>query len=93
MFHIKRLSPVIRRYSSIDSKVLLSEENLTKCLECLRGTNYPTAMTKKIDNVKYAAVLIPICQDNSGDLSILYTRRSKHLRRHTRQISFPGKYE
>uniref|UniRef100_T1GHB9 Nudix hydrolase domain-containing protein n=1 Tax=Megaselia scalaris TaxID=36166 RepID=T1GHB9_MEGSC len=39
---------------------------------------------------KYAAVLIPLCLNSNGELSILYTRRSGNLRRHTRQISFPG---
>ncbi|KAL5276996.1 NUDT8 family protein [Megaselia abdita] len=97
--HIKIFSVSSRTFSTADlskllnSESLLSELNLSKCFQCLRSTNYPLVMSTKgnhQDNAKYAAVLIPLCVDSKGNLSILYTRRSGNLRRHTRQISFPG---
>ncbi|MCA1928007.1 MAG: CoA pyrophosphatase, partial [Calditerrivibrio sp.] len=47
---------------------------------------------RRVDYKKYnkrAAVLIPIVLFN-GDLSILFTKRTAHLKNHSGEISFPG---
>lgn len=76
----------------LNSDNLLNDLNLSKCFQCLRATNHPSAMSSKGgDDAKYAAVLIPLCVSSTGQISILFTRRSGKLSRHTRQISFPGK--
>lgn len=93
----KIVSASFRNFSTVDTSKLLSsgnllsELNLQKCFKCLRSANYPLAMkARNKGEDKYAAVLIPLCLNSKGELSILYTRRSGNLRRHTRQISFPG---
>lgn len=37
-----------------------------------------------------AAVLAPFYEDDDGELMVVLTRRSPHLRSHTHQVSFPG---
>lgn len=37
-----------------------------------------------------AAVLAPFYEDDDGELTVILTRRSPHLRSHTHQVSFPG---
>ena len=39
---------------------------------------------------KDAAVLVPLFEDDAGDLHAVFTRRRHDLRRHAGEISFPG---
>ncbi|XP_075155624.1 mitochondrial coenzyme A diphosphatase NUDT8 [Haematobia irritans] len=76
----------------IAPEVLLSEENRQRCLEKMQSAAPVGMKLKGKEREKsFAAVLIAICTDHTGgNPSILYTRRSRLLRRHMRQISFPG---
>ncbi|XP_073834220.1 mitochondrial coenzyme A diphosphatase NUDT8 [Musca autumnalis] len=77
---------------AIDEELLLSEENRKRCLEKMKAAA-PMGIRLKGNQseIKFAAVLIAICTDENGrNPSILYTRRARTLRRHMRQISFPG---
>uniref|UniRef100_A0A1I8MAD4 Nudix hydrolase domain-containing protein n=1 Tax=Musca domestica TaxID=7370 RepID=A0A1I8MAD4_MUSDO len=75
-----------------DDEVLLSKENQQRCLEKMKASAPIGVQLKGNQNEKsFAAVLIAICTDENGrNPSILYTRRARTLRRHMRQISFPG---
>ncbi|XP_055911534.1 mitochondrial coenzyme A diphosphatase NUDT8 [Eupeodes corollae] len=78
------------RFSSIYSAAnILSAENRSRCLECLQ--KLPTAKMRQPSTPQpEASVLVPVCIDDKGETSILYTRRSGLLSRHVHQISFPG---
>ena len=39
---------------------------------------------------KSAAVLIALCEEEHGKVSLLYTLRSSQMKNHTRQVAFPG---
>uniref|UniRef100_A0A1I8NSM0 Nudix hydrolase domain-containing protein n=1 Tax=Stomoxys calcitrans TaxID=35570 RepID=A0A1I8NSM0_STOCA len=75
-----------------DPQILLSDENRQRCLEKMKKGAPAGAQLKGKEREKsFASVLIAICTDDKGGKpSILYTRRSRLLRRHMRQISFPG---
>ncbi|XP_061400042.1 mitochondrial coenzyme A diphosphatase NUDT8 [Musca vetustissima] len=77
---------------AFDEDVLLSKENQQRCLEKMKAAA-PMGLRLRGNQseMKFAAVLIAICTDENGrNPSILYTRRARTLRRHMRQISFPG---
>jgi 8-oxo-dGTP pyrophosphatase MutT (NUDIX family) len=42
------------------------------------------------DQLRRAAVLVPVVSRDGGDLTVLLTRRTAHLHDHAGQISFPG---
>lgn len=77
-----------RENSQFSSKVLLTEENRLKCIEKFKKS--PNILLNPKQPEKFASVLIPLCEKN-GEISLLYTLRSNQLRRHLRQVSFPGK--
>lgn len=88
---------VVRQFSDnrkiFSSDVLCSVENRTKCVERMKlAAKYTTLKTTK-EPKSFAAVLVPLVQadKNNDEPSILYTLRSNKLRRHIRQVSFPGK--
>ncbi|EDW82605.1 uncharacterized protein Dwil_GK10080 [Drosophila willistoni] len=77
-----------------DYEILVTPENREHCLEKLRNLPEfprPKSMTSNKHEKKIASVLVALCQDrDTNELSLLYTRRSRHLRRHGYQVSFPG---
>lgn len=73
------------------SENLLSEENKQRAMQCMKKTLKIELKLRQTTREKsFAAVLICLCTDERGEISILYTRRSSQLTRHVRQISFPG---
>lgn len=70
-------------------EMLCNETNKTLCLEKMRHTA-TTITTKSPKNTTYAAVLVPIVYTVDNELKLLYTLRSGKLRKHVRQVSFPG---
>ncbi|XP_054727096.1 mitochondrial coenzyme A diphosphatase NUDT8 isoform X2 [Anastrepha obliqua] len=75
----------------LETGFLLSEKNKLRAMQCMR-TPPPIGLRlgKTTNETSFAAVLICLCTDERDEVSILYTRRSSRLSRHSRQISFPG---
>lgn len=99
------ISNVSGRNLSIEAKKISSDavslfndavqpENLVKViprLEYLNQMNFERRGKRQSSSKsKKYAVLIPFCLDADGDASILYTLRSRQLRRSGNQLSFPG---
>lgn len=83
----------IRQYSfqsKFSKDVLCSTENRDKCLQYIQKTFKKPSFDMK--TTTFAAVLIPmVYESDTSNLSLLYTLRSNKLRKHIRQVSFPGK--
>ncbi|KAH8397927.1 hypothetical protein KR222_006576, partial [Zaprionus bogoriensis] len=79
-----------------EQPALLSESQRDRCMTELRNLPaYQRPKTLLMPHNKReksaAAVLIALCVDReTKDVCLLYTRRSRHLRSHSLQISFPG---
>ncbi|XP_016949096.1 mitochondrial coenzyme A diphosphatase NUDT8 [Drosophila biarmipes] len=73
---------------------LLGPESQRRCMEKMRSLPSfprPKALTPSRREKQTSAVLIALCQERgTNEVSLLYTRRSRHLRSHSFQISFPG---
>lgn len=83
---------IIRKYggqSLFSKEMLCTDANKLKCIQKMQATAPHTTIKQKSNS--FAAVLIPIVQSGNGELSLLYTLRSSNLRKHIRQVSFPGK--
>lgn len=83
--------------NTVDKSIFLDAvkpENLVKItsmLEYLKAMSPRRARKNSRDTTgRCYAVLIPFCIDSDGDPSILYTLRSRFLRRNGNQLSFPG---
>ncbi|XP_030378722.1 nucleoside diphosphate-linked moiety X motif 8 [Scaptodrosophila lebanonensis] len=80
--------------TTTDFPMLISPEYRDRCMENMRKLP-PFVRPRKQPQSKRekssASVLIALCVErDSNDISLLYTRRSRLLRRHSLQISFPG---
>ncbi|XP_001354898.3 nucleoside diphosphate-linked moiety X motif 8 [Drosophila pseudoobscura] len=77
-----------------DYAALLSPEQQERCMKKMRNLPAfprPKSLTPNMREKLSASVLIALCQERGTDeISLLYTRRSRHLRSHSFQISFPG---
>ncbi|KAH8270939.1 hypothetical protein KR044_002067, partial [Drosophila immigrans] len=73
---------------------MLATEQRQRCMDNMRNLpayQRPKSMTHNKHEQSSAAVLIALCVErDTNAISLLYTRRSRHLRRHSLQISFPG---
>ncbi|KAH8368372.1 hypothetical protein KR084_010458, partial [Drosophila pseudotakahashii] len=73
---------------------LLGPESQRRCMEKMRSLPAfprPKTLTPSRREKQTSAVLIALCQERgTNEISLLYTRRSRHLRSHSFQISFPG---
>ncbi|XP_064538488.1 mitochondrial coenzyme A diphosphatase NUDT8 [Drosophila montana] len=80
--------------SAADFPILLAKEQRERCMEKLRklpAFPRPKSLTPNRHEKNSASVLIALCLErDTNEISLLYTRRSRHLRRHSLQISFPG---
>ncbi|EDX01627.1 nucleoside diphosphate-linked moiety X motif 8 [Drosophila yakuba] len=78
----------------INAAQLLGPESQRRCMEKMRSLPAfprPKALTPSRREKETSAVLIALCQERkTNEISLLYTRRSRHLRSHSFQISFPG---
>ncbi|ALC49254.1 CG11095 [Drosophila busckii] len=82
--------------STADQQFLLEPEQRQRCLEQLnklpvveRPKSMAPAAVRHENSA--ASVLIALCLEReTNEVSLLYTRRSRHLRRHSLQVSFPG---
>lgn len=92
----QRWSFAIRRFCSqihgdpFSSSRLCSVESRERCIRSMQRSIPKSNKTPE----RCASVLIPIVIDaDRGDsISLLYTMRSRNLRTHCRQVSFPGKW-
>lgn len=87
--------PASNVFTNEDISLLLTEEQRQRCMDKLRNlptyerpkSTIPHSRREKMS----AAVLIALCVErDTNAISLLYTRRSRHLRSHSLQISFPG---
>ncbi|KAH8291579.1 hypothetical protein KR018_001256, partial [Drosophila ironensis] len=73
---------------------LIQPGNQSTCMQRMRtlpSFPRPKSLTPNKHEKKTSAVLIALCRERGSDhISLLYTRRSRHLRSHSFQISFPG---
>lgn len=82
------------RLLSHDKKIftknhLCTPANIAKCLDAMKKA--PQINLSVGPSQKTSAVLIPICvHSKTGELSLLYTKRSSKIRKHIGEVSFPG---
>lgn len=80
--------------SHFNVETLCSPENRDKCLKQMTLAT-KAATNKQLDPKVSAAVLILLVKDNNradNEPSLLFTLRSNKLRKHVRQVSFPGNF-
>lgn len=73
--------------SPFSREVICSDDTRQKCMKRFQELPQINVATKPM--LKTAAVLVPLCEHN-GAMSILFTLRSSKLKKHRRQVSFPG---
>lgn len=73
--------------SPFSREVICSDATRQECIKRFYDSPQINVSSKPL--VKSAAVLIPLCEHN-GAMSILYTLRSSKLKKHRREVSFPG---
>ncbi|KAK7575602.1 hypothetical protein V9T40_011888 [Parthenolecanium corni] len=88
LFQIKYVASRIQNYShhSPNFQGYLTDKHFEQCVlkfGSFKGSKNWQNLKKK------ASVLIPVCLHND-EICLLYTQRTKQLRRHSGQISFPG---
>lgn len=76
--------------SQLSKENLWTKEVKEKCIKrLLAGPSIRISRDPEV-NVRVAAVLIPMCLNENGEVSLLYTIRSSKLKRHVGEVSFPG---
>lgn len=80
----------LRAMSTLSKEHLWSAESKELCLKKLKAG--PSIRIHRDPEVKVrtAAVLIPMCLNDQGEVSLLYTIRSSNLKRHVGEVAFPG---
>lgn len=76
--------------SRLGKEEIWSEEAKERCLVEMKKS--PSIRISRDPSVKVrtAAVLIPMCLNEKGEVSLLYTIRSSNLKRHVGEVAFPG---
>lgn len=71
-----------------DYSTLCSSASRQRCIRRFQEMPQIKLATRPL--LKSAAVLIPMCRDRNGKISLLFTLRSSRLAKHRREVSFPG---
>lgn len=79
-----------RTMSLLTKDNLWSEEVKQRCLKNLAAGPSIRIARDPEKQVRIAAVLIPMCLNEAGEVSLLYTIRSSKLKRHVGEVAFPG---
>lgn len=79
-----------RAMSFLSKEHLWSEETRERCLANLKVGPSIRVSRDPEAKIRTAAVLIPMCLNEDGDVSLLYTIRSSKLKRHVGEVAFPG---
>lgn len=90
------LSTIHRNFSDKKNhfrvQTLFHPDNRNKCLDQMKLiTNSSLGQTKKTSVTAAVLILLVKCDKPDDEPAILYTLRSNKLRKHVRQVSFPGK--
>ena len=71
----------------METENLLSDENKERCIKELLELK-PLRAPK--DPKSYAAVLMPLIKLDNGQTGLLFTKRNATLRKHAREVCYPG---
>ena len=77
----------VKKSKQMETDNLLSSENKARCIQELSDLK---PLRKPKNPQSYAAVLVPLIQMDNGQTGLLFTKRNATLRRHAREVCYPG---
>lgn len=81
---------VVRTMSEFSKEKLWKEAVKEQCMIRFRSSPSIRITRDPEKKIRTAAVLLPMCLNEAGQVSLLYTIRSSNLRRHVGEVAFPG---